>query len=78
MDMFQVDERGFYVKIVCNKGERIAASLYKSLESLRDFNVQNSNLATVSDNFLLTFSFNVSYISFSFLVNYHILSSIQL
>ncbi|KAI5388975.1 transcription factor FER-LIKE IRON DEFICIENCY-INDUCED TRANSCRIPTION FACTOR [Lathyrus oleraceus] len=59
MDMFQVDERGFYVKIVCNKGERVAASLYKSLESLRDFNVQNSNLATVSDNFLLTFSFNV-------------------
>jgi len=60
--MFQVDERGFYVKIVCNKGERVAASLYKSLESLTDFNVQNSNLATVSDGFLFTFSLNVSYI----------------
>lgn len=59
IDMFQVDERGFYVKIVCNKGERVAASLYKSLESLRDFNVQNSNLATVSDGFLFTFSLNV-------------------
>ncbi|CAJ2654524.1 unnamed protein product [Trifolium pratense] len=59
MDMFQVDERGFYVKIVCNKGERVASSLYKSLESLRDFNVQNSNLATISDSFLLTFSLNV-------------------
>ncbi|XP_004506077.1 transcription factor FER-LIKE IRON DEFICIENCY-INDUCED TRANSCRIPTION FACTOR [Cicer arietinum] len=59
MDMFQVDERGFYVKIVCNKGERVAASLYKSLESLRGFNIQNSNLATVSANFLLTFSLNM-------------------
>ncbi|GAU41249.1 hypothetical protein TSUD_97840, partial [Trifolium subterraneum] len=58
MDMFQVDERGFYVKIVCNKGERVASSLYKSLESLKDFNVQNSNLATISDSFLLTFSLN--------------------
>jgi hypothetical protein len=63
MDMIQVDERGFYVKIVCNKGERVASSLYKSLESLRDFNVQNSNLATIPDGFLLTFSLNVSYIS---------------
>ncbi|KAK2380202.1 hypothetical protein P8452_36500 [Trifolium repens] len=59
MDMIQVDERGFYVKIVCNKGERVASSLYKSLESLRDFNVQNSNLATIPDGFLLTFSLNV-------------------
>ncbi|XP_020215425.1 transcription factor FER-LIKE IRON DEFICIENCY-INDUCED TRANSCRIPTION FACTOR [Cajanus cajan] len=58
MDMFQVDEKGFYVKIVCNKGEGVAASLYRSLESLTAFNVQNSNMATVSDSFLLTFSLN--------------------
>ncbi|KAK7404799.1 hypothetical protein VNO78_05758 [Psophocarpus tetragonolobus] len=56
MDMFQLDEKWFYVKIVCNKGEGVAASLYKSLESLTGFNVQNSNLATVSNSFLLTFS----------------------
>ena len=61
MDMFQVDEKGFYVKIVCNKGEGVAASLCKSLESLTGFNVQSSNLATVSDSFQLTFSLNVSY-----------------
>ncbi|KAJ1376602.1 Myc-type, basic helix-loop-helix [Sesbania bispinosa] len=59
MDMFQVDEREFYVKIVCNKGEGVAASLYKSLESLTGFNVKNSNLATASDSILLTFSLNV-------------------
>ncbi|KAK7312608.1 hypothetical protein VNO77_36586 [Canavalia gladiata] len=56
MDMFQVDEREFYVKIVCNKGEGVAVSLYRSLESLNGFDVQNSNLATVCDSFLLTFS----------------------
>lgn len=61
MNMFQVEERGFYVKIVCNKGERAAISLYKALESLNDFNVQSSNLATVSDAFVLTFTLNVSF-----------------
>lgn len=60
VDMFQVEERGYYAKIVCNKGEGVAASLYKALESLADFNVQNSNLATVCDSFLLTFTLNVS------------------
>ncbi|XP_028756897.1 transcription factor FER-LIKE IRON DEFICIENCY-INDUCED TRANSCRIPTION FACTOR-like [Neltuma alba] len=59
MDMFQVEERGYYVKLVCNKGEGVAASLYRALESLAGFNVQNSNLATVSDRFLLTFTLNV-------------------
>ncbi|RDX88130.1 Transcription factor FER-LIKE IRON DEFICIENCY-INDUCED TRANSCRIPTION FACTOR, partial [Mucuna pruriens] len=59
MDIFQVDEKGFYVKIVCNKGEGVAASLYRSLESLTGFNVQNSNLETISDSFLLTFSLNL-------------------
>ncbi|KAI4322328.1 hypothetical protein L6164_022033 [Bauhinia variegata] len=59
MDAFQVEERGFYVKLVCNKGEGVAASLYRALESLAGFNVQNSNLATDSDRFLLTFTLNV-------------------
>ncbi|XP_062083561.1 transcription factor FER-LIKE IRON DEFICIENCY-INDUCED TRANSCRIPTION FACTOR-like [Humulus lupulus] len=59
MDMFQVEERGFYVKVVCNKGERAGISLYKALESLTNFNIQSSNLATVSDTFVLTFTLNV-------------------
>ncbi|KAK7261295.1 hypothetical protein RIF29_27604 [Crotalaria pallida] len=59
MDMFQVEEIGYYAKIVCTKGEGIAASLYKALESLKGFHVQNSNLATVCDSFLLTFTLKV-------------------
>jgi len=59
--MFQVDAKGFYVKIVCNKGEGVAASLYEALESLSGFHVQNSNLSTVGNSFQLTFSLNVSY-----------------
>ncbi|TKY48577.1 Transcription factor FER IRON DEFICIENCY-INDUCED TRANSCRIPTION FACTOR [Spatholobus suberectus] len=59
VDMFQVEERGYHAKIVCNKGEGVAASLYRALDSLAGFNVQNSNLTTVCDNFLLTFTLNV-------------------
>ncbi|KAG4961221.1 transcription factor FER-LIKE IRON DEFICIENCY-INDUCED TRANSCRIPTION FACTOR [Glycine soja] len=59
VDMFQVEERGYLAKIVCNKGEGVAASLYRALESLAGFNVQNSNLATVGESFLLTFTLNV-------------------
>ncbi|MBA0712951.1 hypothetical protein Golax_012018 [Gossypium laxum] len=59
LDMFQVEEREFYVRLVCNKSEGVALSLYKALESLSNFKVQNSNLATVSDTFALTFTLNV-------------------
>ena len=58
--MFQVEERGFYVKVVSNKEEKAAISLYKALESLTNFNVQSSNLATVSDTYVLTFTLTVS------------------
>ena len=59
--MFQVEERGFYVKVVCKNGEGTAVSLYKALESLTSFNVHSSNLATAnSDRYVLTFTLNVS------------------
>lgn len=32
MDVFQVEERGFYVKILCNRGGGVAVSLYKALD----------------------------------------------
>lgn len=60
MDVFQVDERGFYVRLVCNKGQGVAVSLFRALESLISFNVQSSNLATSADNFVLTFTLHVS------------------
>ncbi|KAJ8557645.1 hypothetical protein K7X08_003270 [Anisodus acutangulus] len=59
MDVFQVDEKGYYVRLVCNKGRQIAASLFKALESLTGFNVQNSNLATSTDDYIFTFTLNV-------------------
>ncbi|CAL0332308.1 unnamed protein product [Lupinus luteus] len=59
IDMLQVEEKGYYTKIVSNKGEGVATSLYKALESLSGFNVQNSNLSAACDTFLLTFTLNV-------------------
>ncbi|TXG73770.1 hypothetical protein EZV62_002349 [Acer yangbiense] len=56
LDVFQVDERSFYVRLVCNKGAGVAASLYKALESLTGFNLQNSNFTTVSERLVLTFT----------------------
>ncbi|RID66550.1 hypothetical protein BRARA_D01683 [Brassica rapa] len=57
MDVIQVEEKGFYVRLVCNKGVGVAPSLYKSLESLRSFQVQNSNLSSPSpDRYLLTYA----------------------
>uniref|UniRef100_A0A6N2L905 BHLH domain-containing protein n=1 Tax=Salix viminalis TaxID=40686 RepID=A0A6N2L905_SALVM len=59
VDVFQVEERGFYVRLVCIEGEGVAASLYRALESLTGFVVQSSNLATTSEGFVLTFTLNV-------------------
>nr|DAD48812.1 TPA_asm: hypothetical protein HUJ06_018749 [Nelumbo nucifera] len=59
MDIFQVEERGFYVRVECNKGEGVTVALYKALESLTGFHLQSSNCATVSDQrFVLTFTIN--------------------
>ncbi|KAG8371255.1 hypothetical protein BUALT_Bualt13G0068600 [Buddleja alternifolia] len=59
MDLFQVEERGFYVKIVSKKGKGVAALLYKALDSLTSFKVQSSNLATSAENFVLTFTLHI-------------------
>ncbi|XP_059625274.1 transcription factor FER-LIKE IRON DEFICIENCY-INDUCED TRANSCRIPTION FACTOR [Cornus florida] len=59
MDMFQVEEREFYVRLACNKGQGVVVSLYRTLESLTCFNVQSSNLATNTESFVLTFTLNV-------------------
>nr|DAD48799.1 TPA_asm: hypothetical protein HUJ06_018736 [Nelumbo nucifera] len=60
MDIFQVEERGFYVRVECNKGEGVTVALYKALESLTGFHLQSSNCATVSDQrFVLTFTINI-------------------
>ncbi|KAG6414830.1 hypothetical protein SASPL_122204 [Salvia splendens] len=57
MEVSQVEERGFYVKIVANKGHGVAAALYRSLESLTTFDVRSSNLTVSSDqNYVFTFT----------------------
>ncbi|KAM0052701.1 putative transcription factor bHLH family [Helianthus debilis subsp. tardiflorus] len=60
LDLFQVEEKGYYVRLVCNKGRGVAVSLHKALESITSFHVQSSNLATDGDNFVLTFTLNVT------------------
>ncbi|CAK9187246.1 unnamed protein product [Ilex paraguariensis] len=59
MDVFQVEEREFYVRLTCNRGNGVAVSLYMAVESLSSFNVRSSNLATVAENFVLTFTLHV-------------------
>ncbi|KAL0369604.1 UNVERIFIED_CONTAM: Transcription factor FER-LIKE IRON DEFICIENCY-INDUCED TRANSCRIPTION FACTOR [Sesamum angustifolium] len=59
MDVFEVEERGFYVRIVCNKGRGIAALLYKALESLSTFTLPTSHLAASADNYVLTFTLHI-------------------
>ncbi|XP_010243207.1 PREDICTED: transcription factor FER-LIKE IRON DEFICIENCY-INDUCED TRANSCRIPTION FACTOR-like [Nelumbo nucifera] len=59
MDVFQVEERGFYVRVVCDKGEGVTVALHRALESLTSFDVQSSNCTTVSERLVLTFTINV-------------------
>ncbi|KAL6199846.1 hypothetical protein ACLB2K_029628 [Fragaria x ananassa] len=48
IDVSQVEEKGFYVKVGCNEGVGVATSLYEAIESLTSFNVLNSNLNTIN------------------------------
>ncbi|PRQ33374.1 putative transcription factor bHLH family [Rosa chinensis] len=60
IDVSQVEEKSFYVKVGCNKGVGVATALYKAIESLTSFNVLSSNLNTVnSGRFEITLCLNV-------------------
>ncbi|XP_062011289.1 transcription factor FER-LIKE IRON DEFICIENCY-INDUCED TRANSCRIPTION FACTOR-like [Rosa rugosa] len=60
IDVSQVEENGFYVKVGCNKGVGVATALYKAIESLTSFNVLSSNLNMVSSGrFEVTLALNV-------------------
>ncbi|XP_057527150.1 transcription factor FER-LIKE IRON DEFICIENCY-INDUCED TRANSCRIPTION FACTOR [Amaranthus tricolor] len=60
MDVVQIEERELYVKVVSNKGHGVAASLYKALDSFTTFTIQNSNLSTLYEQFVFTFTLNVA------------------
>ncbi|KAI3858291.1 hypothetical protein MKW92_045086 [Papaver armeniacum] len=59
MDVFQVEEGVFCVRLACNKGEGIAVSLYKALDSLTSLDVQSSNFVTSPERLVLTFTVNI-------------------
>ncbi|KZV26625.1 transcription factor FER-LIKE IRON DEFICIENCY-INDUCED TRANSCRIPTION FACTOR [Dorcoceras hygrometricum] len=59
INVCQVEERGFYVKIVSNKDEGVAVLLYRALELLPAFHVQSSNLAAFAHNYVLTFTIHI-------------------
>ncbi|PIA43625.1 hypothetical protein AQUCO_01900196v1 [Aquilegia coerulea] len=59
MDVFQMEDKEYYVRLVSNKGEGMATSLYKALESLSSFDVKNSNFSTVSERCVLACTVNV-------------------
>lgn len=59
MDVFPVEERDFYVRVVSNKGKGVAISLYKAIESLTSFNIRSSNLADSAGNYVFTFTLRV-------------------
>ncbi|XP_004288929.1 PREDICTED: transcription factor FER-LIKE IRON DEFICIENCY-INDUCED TRANSCRIPTION FACTOR-like [Fragaria vesca subsp. vesca] len=60
IDVSQVEEKGFHVKVGCNRGVGVAAALYRAIESLTSFNVQSSNLNMVNSKiFEITLILNV-------------------
>ncbi|MFS7989429.1 hypothetical protein Hanom_Chr11g01046741 [Helianthus anomalus] len=56
----KISKKGYYVRLVCKKGRGVAVSLHRALESITSFHVQNSNLSTVDDDFVLTFALDVT------------------
>lgn len=59
MEVFQVDEKEFYTRVVCGKGDGVAATLYNALESLTCFHVQSSNLSTHPESLIFTMTLKV-------------------
>ncbi|KAF6171531.1 hypothetical protein GIB67_018055 [Kingdonia uniflora] len=59
MDVLKVEDKEFYVRLVCEKGKGVAVLLFRALESLPSFDVLSSNFTTVFERSVLTFSVNV-------------------
>ncbi|XP_042505654.1 transcription factor FER-LIKE IRON DEFICIENCY-INDUCED TRANSCRIPTION FACTOR-like [Macadamia integrifolia] len=59
MEVFEEEEKGYYVRLTCNKGEGVVVALFKALESLTRFDVQRSNFAVASERSVMTFNLNV-------------------
>ncbi|CAI9104965.1 OLC1v1003770C1 [Oldenlandia corymbosa var. corymbosa] len=59
MEVFKVESREYYVRLVCNKRQGIAALLYKALDSL-GLCVRSSNLGTAAENYFFTFTLTIN------------------
>ncbi|XP_051113585.1 transcription factor FER-LIKE IRON DEFICIENCY-INDUCED TRANSCRIPTION FACTOR-like [Andrographis paniculata] len=59
MDVFQVDKKGFYVRVVGNKGNGVAASIYKAIESVPWIIVESSNLTVSAENYVVAFTLQI-------------------
>ncbi|KAJ4978826.1 hypothetical protein NE237_009606 [Protea cynaroides] len=59
MDVIEVGEREFYVRLACNRGEGVAVAIYRALESLTCLDVQSSNVSSLSDRYVMTSTLNV-------------------
>lgn len=59
MNVYELEERAIYVRIVSNKGKGIVVLLYRALESLTTFNMRSSNLAASAENYVFTFTLTV-------------------
>ncbi|KAL4190850.1 hypothetical protein AMTRI_Chr07g77810 [Amborella trichopoda] len=61
MDVFQVDENGFYVRMICDKSEGVLAATWKAFESLPCYRLLSSNFATPSpERTLITFTLQIA------------------
>ncbi|KAH6791820.1 hypothetical protein C2S52_002297 [Perilla frutescens var. hirtella] len=61
MDVFQVEERGFYARVVSKRERGVAVFLYKSLDSLKtQFHVKSSNLASHAETYVFTFTLHIA------------------
>ncbi|KAL5726105.1 hypothetical protein ACHQM5_009175 [Ranunculus cassubicifolius] len=59
MDVYHVEGKEYYVRVVCNKSEGVVVALHKALESLSYFDIKSSNFTTGSEKFVLTFTVDV-------------------
>ncbi|GAA0162313.1 DNA-binding transcription factor [Lithospermum erythrorhizon] len=60
IEVVQIEETEFHVRLVCKNGFGVAASLIKALELLSGFTLLNSNLASEAEDYVLRFNIKVS------------------
>ena len=60
LDVCQMEEQTYHLRIHCKKGPRVLVQLTKALEAL-DFEIINANLTAVNDHILNTIVMKVTF-----------------